>query len=475
MTPTPRHPAEPRSSGSVLPRLLALIVARLLAAPGLASAAEPGASTAGRKVDFNREVRPILAKNCFACHGQDEAKRAKGLRLDVRESAIKPLKSGETAIVPGDPDSSELIARITEEDETLRMPPRKTGNRLTPAEVDVLRRWIEQGAEYARHWALIPPESLPLPKVRDTAWPRNGIDFWILAPAGAGGPEALARGRPLHAAPPGQPGPPRPAADARGGRALRPATRPRTPTSGPSTASSTTRPTASDGRGCGSTWPVTPTRPATAPTRSGPTSGGIATGSSTPSTATSRTTGSPSSRSPATCCPNPSLEDRIATAFHRNTMTNTEGGTDDEEFRVAADQGPGRHHDAGLDGADHGLRQVPQPQVSTRSPRRSITASTPSSTRRPTTTSPTRGPDPGRRSPTPRTSSIAAEGSAPGSMPAPWESSLALERREGWPRSPDDSTPAEAAKPRPRPSTFDQAPRSRADWRSRGPRSRPCR
>ncbi len=72
-----------------------------------APAAEPGAPLP-RKVDFNREVRPILAKNCFACHGQDEAKRAKGLRLDRRESAVKPLKSGESAIVPGDPESSAL-------------------------------------------------------------------------------------------------------------------------------------------------------------------------------------------------------------------------------------------------------------------------------------------------------------------------------------------------------------------------------
>ena len=83
------------------------------------------------------------------------------------------LKSGEAAIVPGDPDSSELIARVTEEDPTLRMPPRKTGNRLTAAEVEILRRWIEQGGQYARHWALIPAESPPLPNVRDAAWPRN--------------------------------------------------------------------------------------------------------------------------------------------------------------------------------------------------------------------------------------------------------------------------------------------------------------
>src|SRR5271156_6486068 len=103
-------------------------------------------------VVFTREVRPILAKNCFACHGQDEAKRARGRRLDVREAATKPLKSGETAIVAGDPESSALGFRVAEEGETLRMPPAKTGSHLAPAEVGVLRRWIEQGAEYARHW-----------------------------------------------------------------------------------------------------------------------------------------------------------------------------------------------------------------------------------------------------------------------------------------------------------------------------------
>ncbi len=133
------------------------------------------------KVDFSREVRPILAKNCFTCHGPDEAKRAKGLRLDQRESAIKPQKSGDPAIVPGDPDSSALYLRIIEEDETLRMPPRKTGGRLNAAEIEVLRRWVEQGADYARHWALVVPQALPLPQVRETTWPRNGIDFWILA------------------------------------------------------------------------------------------------------------------------------------------------------------------------------------------------------------------------------------------------------------------------------------------------------
>jgi hypothetical protein len=133
------------------------------------------------KVDFIREVRPILAKSCFACHGPDEAKRAKSLRLDLRESAIKPLKSGDAAIVPGDPDSSALYLRIIEEDETLRMPPKKAGGSLSKTEIEVLRRWVEEGAVYARHWSLVIPRALSLPHVRQTEWARNGIDFWILA------------------------------------------------------------------------------------------------------------------------------------------------------------------------------------------------------------------------------------------------------------------------------------------------------
>ena len=150
-------------------------------------AGEPGTPKA-RTVDFNRDVRPILAKNCFACHGQDEAKReANGLRLDQRESAVKPLKSGETAIVPGDADSSALFLRVAEEDDTLRMPPRKSGNRLSPSEVEILRGWIEQGANYAPHWALVAPRSTPYPAVRHNAWPRNGIDVWILARLEAAG------------------------------------------------------------------------------------------------------------------------------------------------------------------------------------------------------------------------------------------------------------------------------------------------
>ena len=97
-------------------------------------------------MDYNREIRPILAKNCFSCHGQDETHRAKGLRLDRRESALTELPDGAVAIVAGEPEASELIARVTEEDESLRMPQRKSGNRLSTAEIDLLKRWIAEGA-----------------------------------------------------------------------------------------------------------------------------------------------------------------------------------------------------------------------------------------------------------------------------------------------------------------------------------------
>ncbi len=119
MTPTSTQSTDPCPTGPAASRrtataALALIAASVLAAIGLVRAGEPGADPSKRPVDFNREVRPILAKNCFACHGQDEAKRAKELRLDVRASAVKPLKDGDAAIVPGDPEASELIARIAD-------------------------------------------------------------------------------------------------------------------------------------------------------------------------------------------------------------------------------------------------------------------------------------------------------------------------------------------------------------------------
>jgi hypothetical protein len=165
------------------------------------------ARSAEAPIDYNRDVRPILTKNCFACHGQDDGHRAAKLRLDRRDTAIRPRKRG-AAIVPGATDKSLLVQRVTAEDEDERMPPAQTGNVLTAAQIATLKRWIAQGAPYAEHWAFVKPKRPPLPaapspptplpagergeKVAplspagrgvggEGAWPRNGIDFFILA------------------------------------------------------------------------------------------------------------------------------------------------------------------------------------------------------------------------------------------------------------------------------------------------------
>ncbi|MEQ2009535.1 MAG: PSD1 and planctomycete cytochrome C domain-containing protein, partial [Limisphaerales bacterium] len=150
-----------------------LAFALLLCAPLAVRAAAPP--------DFQREVRPILSRQCFACHGPDEHARKAGLRLDLRESALKPAKSGKRAIVPGKPDQSELVRRITSTDHNKVMPPPETKKQLTPAEMDTLRRWVAAGADYQPHWAFIKPKQAALPKVKQAAWPQNAIDHFILA------------------------------------------------------------------------------------------------------------------------------------------------------------------------------------------------------------------------------------------------------------------------------------------------------
>ena len=122
-------------------------------------------------VDFTREVRPILASHCFKCHGQDEGARKAKLRLDVRDDALKPAKSGELAIVPGKPGESELVRRISADNEDDLMPPPGAKNPLTAADKEILKRWIAEGAEYKPHWAFIAPKQSPPPGRAD---PANG-------------------------------------------------------------------------------------------------------------------------------------------------------------------------------------------------------------------------------------------------------------------------------------------------------------
>jgi mono/diheme cytochrome c family protein len=132
------------------------------------------------QVEFNRDIRPILSDNCFQCHGPDKNQRKADLRFDQQESALADL-GGRRAIVPGKPDESELVRRITAADPAERMPPADSGKQLTPDQIDLLRRWIEHGATWQKHWSLIPPVRPNLPDVSDPAWGRNPIDRFIMA------------------------------------------------------------------------------------------------------------------------------------------------------------------------------------------------------------------------------------------------------------------------------------------------------
>ena len=114
-------------------------------------------SEAAQRVDFNRDIRPVLSDNCFACHGPDSQKVKGRLRLDVRELALQPAKSGKVAVVPGKPQESELLHRLASTDADEVMPPPESHKSLTATQKDLLRRWIAEGAEYQGHWAYIPP------------------------------------------------------------------------------------------------------------------------------------------------------------------------------------------------------------------------------------------------------------------------------------------------------------------------------
>lgn len=141
----------------------------------------PRAIPAAERVDFNRQIRPILSDKCFACHGPDEQRREGGVRLDVKESALGEADSGERPIVPGEVESSELYRRITSQDEFERMPPPDSHKSLTPEEIERIRLWIEQGAPWSEHWSLVAPKKPAVPPVSDPAWCRNPVDNFILA------------------------------------------------------------------------------------------------------------------------------------------------------------------------------------------------------------------------------------------------------------------------------------------------------
>jgi hypothetical protein len=146
----------------------------------VAAAVQADAPSGSSRVQYAREILPILSANCFVCHGPDSKGRKAGLRLDLAQTATQILKSGSRAIVPGDAKASELIARITSSDSD-RMPPAKSHQPLKDHEKKLIRRWIEEGAEFQQHWAFLAPSRPALPRVTQKNWIRNPIDRFVLA------------------------------------------------------------------------------------------------------------------------------------------------------------------------------------------------------------------------------------------------------------------------------------------------------
>lgn len=145
-------------------------LALLLWGTAAARGAEPPA------VDFQREVRPLLAQHCFACHGPDGEARQADLRLDQRDAAIEA-----GALAPGMPEKSELLARVASSDADLRMPPADHGEPLSEEQTELLRRWVAEGANYAEHWAFVAPVTPPMPSVQRGDWCQTGVDRFVLA------------------------------------------------------------------------------------------------------------------------------------------------------------------------------------------------------------------------------------------------------------------------------------------------------
>ncbi len=137
----------------------------------------PGFGATTPAIDFDRQVRPILSDNCFACHGPDEKHRMVGLHFDTKEGAFG--KAG--VIVPGDSAHSKMYLKISNPNEAMRMPPTYSGRKLTPAQIETIKTWIDQGAKWESHWAYIPPKRPDLPAVKDEHWARTPIDRFVLA------------------------------------------------------------------------------------------------------------------------------------------------------------------------------------------------------------------------------------------------------------------------------------------------------
>ncbi len=160
---------------SASPARIALL---LLPAFALAAHAAPAGEA---RVNFDRDIRPVLSNNCFKCHGPDEKQRQAGLRLDTSDGPRAELKNGHRPVVPGNRSASALVARITAADPSERMPPSSSGKKLSPEQIELLCRWVDEGAEWRPHWSFVAPSRPAPPAVKHEAFVRNPIDRFVLA------------------------------------------------------------------------------------------------------------------------------------------------------------------------------------------------------------------------------------------------------------------------------------------------------
>ena len=160
----------------VLRKFSALLATACLLASCLTTTAN-----AAKPVDFSRDIKPILSNTCFKCHGFDEKERQAELRLDTPDGATRELPSGGRAIVPGKSAESTIIARLTTSNPDERMPPAAANKTVTPEQIELIKQWIDQGAEYRGHWSFIAPQAATPPAVGHASLVRNPIDQFILA------------------------------------------------------------------------------------------------------------------------------------------------------------------------------------------------------------------------------------------------------------------------------------------------------
>jgi len=165
--------------------LLPIIISGLLFIYSSSCNSDNNSSKAGTEeiISYNFQIRPILSDKCFNCHGPDANKRQAGLRLDIAEEAYKALQEHPRAhaLVPGNPALSELFVRVSSADTAIKMPPPASNiPGLSESEIALIKKWIEQGAKYEKHWAFTPPKKPSIPKVKNKEWPKNEIDYFVL-------------------------------------------------------------------------------------------------------------------------------------------------------------------------------------------------------------------------------------------------------------------------------------------------------